>query len=765
MRIMHVVHGFPPAATGGTELYAHDLTMALSSQSQDQVFVLTRDSTADRPEFSVRWEQQNSVQVAYINNTYKLCRSFEQTYRHDGVRNVASDLMDHIRPEVAHLHHLTGLSTDLVSEISRRNVPTFFTLHDYWLLCQRGQLLDLDYKQCAGPSPARCAVCVGTAAGAGPATFQGASLLRSLEVSAPASARLLRKLATRLSAMWADPSEARNQMQRRLSHIRNICSRVTCFLAPSQTVRHRFLDFGIRQDLIHHSALGVNHSRFADLSRRRDHEVLRLGFLGSLMPSKGPHLLLKAFARLPAGAASLALMGDHVPYHGDESYRGRLTPLMDRADVQHLGALPHDQVPKALSSLDVLVVPSIWMENAPLVVREAFLAGVVVVASRLGGLAEIISDGVNGLLFEPGDSNHLRQKLQRLLDEPQLLDRLRAGIPGVRTIEDDALSLRELYRQSLPASKRLVCPDQMVSRRPRMAAVVLNYGTPKDTEESVLALQASRRPIDDLIVVDNGSEDGSEAYLREALSGVTILQTGENLGFSGGNNVALRFALRRGADQVLLVNSDVTLAPDCAGQLERALRQSPENGIAGPSVLARSDPNIVASLGIAFSSTTGRMLHLGFGQQFKDLSLPPSTSVDGVSGCAMMIKREVLERVGLLSEEYFFSFEDLDICLRARQAGFTSICVSDAIALHEGGRSIGKHSPRRIYFATRNHLLMTRLAADSPLPFTSPLRSGFILGLNLAHVLLTSETTRSEGLKAMLQGIWHYMWRRYGNGP
>ena len=766
MRLMQVVHGFPPGATGGTEIYAHDLAMELNHLFGDEVLVLAREAAPDRPELSVRFERRNGIRIAYINNTYKLCRSFEQTYRQDGVRRVAAEIMDEVRPEVVHFHHLTGLSTDLVSEAACRNVPTLFTLHDYWLLCQRGQLLDTDYRQCAGPSPTRCVRCVGAAATAGPATFHGASMLRSLERHLPGPGGMARGMATRLSGLLANPSAAIQQMERRLDHVQDVCSRVTRFLAPSRTVLQRFLDFGIREERITHAELGIDHSRFVGLGRpQRSTSALRIGYVGSLMASKGVHLLLEAFAKMRPGAATVHVYGAAAAYHGDDSYQEHIAPLLRQEGVFHEGAVQHDQIPQILSSLDVLVVPSTWLENAPLVVREAFLAGVPVVASRLGGLTEVVKDEVNGLFFRPGDAADLQRCLGRLVSEPRLLDSLQKGIPRVRTLSEDAHFLRGLYQDSLPSSSSLLVPGASVRRRRRLAAVVLNYGTPEDTVESVQAIQQSRRPLDDVIVVDNNSRDDSEAHLRKELPGVTVIQTGENLGFSGGNNVGIRFALLRGADQVLLVNSDVTLDPDCTGHMERALRHDDALGIAGPSVLARSDPSMVASLGITFSENTCRMLHIGFGQQFDAAHVPTVREVDGVSGCAMLIKREVLQRIGLLSEEYFFSFEDLDLCLRAHKAGFQTICVGPAVAYHEGGRSIGKRSPRRIYFATRNHMLMAARVIDSPVPPMAMARNGFITGLNLAHVLLTADTPRKEGLEAMAQGIWHHMWKRYGNGP
>lgn len=769
MRVLLVLHGFPPTQCGGTELYAHDLAMTLDHRFGHEVSVLAREADPRRPELALRHERCNGLRVTYINNTFKHCRSFEQTYRHDGVLRAAAHLMDQVEPEVVHFHHLTGLSTDLVTEAHRRGLPTLYTLHDYWLFCQRGQLLDLDLRRCQGPLPDRCARCVGLAAGVGPATFLGASLVRRLETLTPASGRLARRAAERASRLWTRHHEAEDQMSRRLRHARDLCRTVTRLLAPSRSLMQQFLDFGVPDDRIQLLPLGMDPLPFAHLKRRSTEGPLRLGFVGSLMPSKGPDLLLEAFSRLPAGQATLSLFGGHQPYHGDDSFRQRLRPLLDQPGVVHHGAVPHPDIPRVLANLDVLVVPSTFVEIAPRVVQEAFLAGVPVVASRLGGLCEMVRDGQDGLLFTPGDPDDLSRILRRFIEEPGLLDTLRRGLPSVRSLEEDARCLSELYshvcRSSAQSRLSTALPAAAaLPRKPPLAAVVLNYGTPTDTIESVQALQNSHRPIDDIIVVDNGSKDNSETLLRRSLPGVTVLQTGQNIGFSAGNNLGIRLALKRGARQVLLVNSDVTLHPDCVGRLEEALLRNRRWGVAGPRVLARSAPHIIASLGIRFSPTTGRMRHLGFGQDVGGRTVPSYREVDGVSGCAMLIRGEVLDQIGLLSEDYFFSFEDLDYCLRAREVGFRTVCVGGAAAFHEGGRSIGKRSPRRIYFATRNHLLLMRSVTRS-LPPLHLVRSGFILGLNLAHVLLTADTPRLEGLAAMCKGVWHHLFRRYGDGP
>ena len=175
-------------------------------------------------------------------------------------------------------------------------------------------------------------------------------------------------------------------------------------------------------------------------------------------------------------------------------------------------------------------------------------------------------------------------------------------------------------------------------------------------------------------------------------------------------------------------------------------------------LVARDDPDRVLSAGIRFSPTTGRMRLLGAGTP---RARRPTVGVDAVSGCVMLIRRAVLERVGGFDEDYFFSFEDVDLCLRARRAGFASVCVGDAVAVHDGSRSIGRRAPARLYFASRNHLLVAARAAPAG-PVRRLARAAAIVALNLAHAVVRAEAPLAAGVGAVLQGVWHHVRGRYG---
>lgn len=766
MRVLVIAHGFPPLAEAGAEIYAHAHASALHNYFGDEVVVFAREGDLGREDYAIRTEQRAGLRIVWLNNMYRRTLRFEDTYRNDAITAAAARLIDDFRPEAAHIHHLTGLSTTIVHALAARRIPSIVTLHDYWFMCHRGQLLDAGYQVCDAPEPSGCAGCLGAPAALGSLAFIGASALRAVERRLPAaSARHVRRVVTNLAAATLGGDATDGAAGRRRQHMRNVCANVTHFVAPSRHLRDRFVAFGIPPERITVAPYGFDREPFRHTVRARG-DRLRLGFFGSLMVSKAPHVLLDAVRRLPPDAVSVDLYGAHAGYHGDDSYREQIAGRLPQAGVRLHGAIPHERVPEALASIDVLVVPSIWPENSPLVIQEAFLAGVPVVASRIGGIPEVVADGRNGLLVRAGDTDDLARALERLLREPGLLDTLRQGVPSVPSIQDDARFARGLYRDAIAAATSGVtrAGPAVTTRRRRLAAVVLNYRTPDDTLLAVKSLRALRRPPDDIIVVNNDDCDGTRDALTPVAPHITYLHTGRNLGYSGGMNVGIRDALARGADHVALVNSDVIVPPDCIERLEDCLNATPAAGIAGPVVLSRSEPDRIASLGMSYRPRSGRMRHRGFGALIDGQRLPASTVVDGVSGCLMLVRRDVFEAAGLLDEDYFFSFEDLDFCLRARQAGFTTVLAGGAAVHHEGGRSIGATSPQRLYFAARNHLRLARRGRLSAGPLEVLGRTVSIVMLNLAHAITSSGASLPVRLGAVACGTRDYFAGRTGSG-
>ena len=769
MRILHVVHGFPPDAHGGTEAYVRDLAAAFALGGKDNVMVFTRHADGNARELSLRRSSDGAVGVVSVNNTFHSCESYESSYANPGIECIVGDFLDEWRPDIVHVHHLTCLSTGIPRQAVRRSVPVVMTLNDYWLICHRGQLVDLGGRRCPGPWEGGCASCLPPGALASPTAFRSVRTLQSFPVAGISAALGL------AARVWdaATPSDhIRAATLARLEHMRAAVADVRFFLAPSATLAAAFAPFRFREDRVIRCNQGISTARFERIHRIPSNR-LRVGFAGGLQPTKGGNILIDALEQLPHDRIVVDVLGSSGGYHGDRRFAEAVATRLGHPAIRRLGSVSHERMPAILQDIDVLVVPSIWIENAPFIIREAFAARLPVIASNLGGMAEMVRDGIDGLLFAAGDSSALAAALRLLIDDPSVLTTLRAGIRRPMSIEEDAAWLRDLYvragakegaasgwaRAKSTGQEGAASSEQRAASD--LAAVILNYRTADQTYLAARSLQASFARPRNILIVDNHSEDGSAASLQQSLENVHVIESRHNVGFAGGCNIGIRAALDGGARLVLLVNSDVVLAPDAIGVLVRAIEQHADIGIAAPVLLSREEPDHVASAGISFSLRTGRMRHRAAGRRLSALGSAQVRTVDAVSGCVMLVRREVFETIGLLDEPYFFSFEDIDFCLRARDRGFETACVQDARAYHEGGRSIGRRSARRVYFGTRNHLRLATRMGDSA---TRPVRLATVTALNAAYVLVSPESPLVGGGAAFARGVWHHVIGRYGAG-
>lgn len=742
MRVLIVVHGYPPSARGGSEVYAEAHARTLRDHCGDDVLVMSRDNDPKRPEFEVRETLHRGVRVVRINNTFRTVRSFEESYTQPRLAAIAGEVVDAFAPDVAHIHHLTCLSTHIPAQLRARSIPCFMTLHDYWLLCHRGQLLDRDCRVCS--TPGTCNRCVDDGAAA-PAAIGGAAALarRVLPHLPPAGRRAVQALGTLVASSVHRDDSVQRAITARLEHMRDVASHITRFYAPSAHLRDVFSAAGFNARDIQVSRYGFEREGFTRHPVRPTPRPLRIGFVGSLMVSKAPHVLLEAFRLFPEGAVTLDLFGASVPYHGDDRYRALLEPLLRTPHVTLHGWQSETEMPRAYASLDVLVVPSIWPENSPLVIHEALLSGVPVVASNIGGIPELVRHEENGLLFAAGDVQALHAALQRLLREPALLSSCAGRTTSVRSIEDDTLAMRADYRDATIGSHLHLAGAPV----PRVRAVVLNYRTPEQTLLTVRSLLAQTSALASVTVVDNSGTVECGRTLAELSDRVEYRSTTGNLGYSGGMNVGIARALRAGATHVLLANSDVIVPPDCCARLLATLKAEPAAGIAGPVLLVRDRPDRIDSAGLSFDPASGRMRMLSAGDT---VTSAPTVDrrVAAVSGCLMLVERRVFERIGMFDERYFFGFEDLDFCLRAQAVGVGTL-VSPVRAYHARAQSLSAHSTDRLYYGTRNHLL---LAASTQGGGAGRARQIGVVTLNVASALMASPLHVAPRMLAVAAG-------------
>lgn len=247
--------------------------------------------------------------------------------------------------------------------------------------------------------------------------------------------------------------------------------------------------------------------------------------------------------------------------------------------------------------------------------------------------------------------------------------------------------------------------------KPQVFIIILNHNTPEDVLECVSSVQNTDYPNFKIVVVDNGSEaQFLERLKRNLPSKIKLIETGENLGFAGGNNIGIKYALDHGADWVMLLNPDTVVDKHFLRKLINVSKKEPKAGLLGPKIYYYNEPQKIWFGGGKFGWIRGGR-HLGWGK-FDKKALKDKLNfkqVDYITGCALLIKKEVFEKIGLLAEEYFLYYEDTDFSLRSRKAGFKVIYVPGAKVWHKVSQTTKTFGDPLIHrYHTRNALLLVK---------------------------------------------------------
>ncbi|MES2949238.1 MAG: glycosyltransferase family 2 protein [Pseudomonadota bacterium] len=272
----------------------------------------------------------------------------------------------------------------------------------------------------------------------------------------------------------------------------------------------------------------------------------------------------------------------------------------------------------------------------------------------------------------------------------------------------------------------------------RVAIVVLNWNGWQDTLACIASLQTLDYGDFSIVLVDNGSTDGSAEQFQRLSSSVTLLQTGANLGFGGGCNVGIQYALERGAEYVWLVNSDATVDPGALSALVQVADQYPIVGAVG-SVLFDSERVTQVQL------WGGGRVNLWLGRSNHCLT---PRRIDFVSGASALLRRTALEQVGLFDATRFFMYwEDTDLGFRLRREGWQLAVAVDSKIWHKQSASLGMGNPLLDEYATRSCVRFLRRHA--PVPFVS-------VGLMLVRMIVKRILIgRADRLRAVLRGYRH----------
>ena len=286
---------------------------------------------------------------------------------------------------------------------------------------------------------------------------------------------------------------------------------------------------------------------------------------------------------------------------------------------------------------------------------------------------------------------------------------------------------------------------------PLVYAIVVNWNRCEDTLECLASLEKSSYGNLRVLVVDNGSTDGSCKRIDEEFPKIQVLALPENKGFAGGNNAAFRHLKDAGADYFFLLNNDAVVEADAVAMLVAMAESAPAIGIVGAKVLQAGNPLLIESVGVSVNVRTGRVKQVGYGEkdagQYSELC-----EHEAVNGAAMLLRAALIDEVGFFDEDFFCYFEEVDFCLRAKAKGHRIMYCPDAVVYHKGAASGGgRRSAMQFYYGTRNQLLLARKRGQgSPGYF----RTMLVLALNIVSAVLSPGKGRLAALKWIRRG-WH----------
>jgi glycosyltransferase involved in cell wall biosynthesis/MoaA/NifB/PqqE/SkfB family radical SAM enzyme len=441
MKILQVIHGYPMRYNAGSEVYTQTLCHGLAARGHE-VHVFTRQEDSFAADFALHEEvdaDDPRVRLYLVNNPRNRDR-----YRQAEIDARFAELLDRLRPDVVHIGHLNHLSTSLVAEASKRRVPIVFTLHDYWLMCPRGQFMQMQaedsrdlWPACDGQADRKCAErCYARYFSGNPAESE------------------------QDAAQWTD------WVARRMAHVREIAAMVDVFLAPAQYLRDRFVgDFGLDPGKVRYLDYGFDRERMAGRQRTQG-EPFTFGYIGTHIPAKGIDLLIRAFAQVcstlaPQDQPRLRIWGR--PRGQDTLALQQLAARLlgeDSPCIEWLTEYRNQQIVRdVFDRVDAIVVPSIWVENSPLVIHEAQQAQLPVITADVGGMAEYVHHGVNGLLFRHRDVADLAHKMAELMGDTERARLL--GQRGYLFSEDGQIpaigahseAVEQIYAELLPQSR------------------------------------------------------------------------------------------------------------------------------------------------------------------------------------------------------------------------------------------------------------------------------------------------------------------------
>ncbi len=426
MRILKIIHGYPPNYNAGSEVYSQSICNEFSKNHE--VFVFTRQENPYLPDFYISQVKENDSLNFYFVNMPR----GKDGFRHTEIDTQFKKILHVIKPDVAHIGHINHLSTGLIDELVIAKIPIIYTLHDFWLMCPRGQFLqrnfscDTLFELCNGQENRKCALnCYN-------AYFSGCSDFSSKDIE-----------------YWS------SWIGRRMNEVKKIIEKVDLFIAPSKYLMNRFIaDMAVPDYKIIYLDYGFPVHYLTPTKKPATHNTFTFGYIGTHIPSKGINLLIKAFNTINVNC-KLIIWG----WKDQQSTKALSENVLQANNqIEFKGEyINKNLADEVFTKVDCIVVPSIWAENSPLVIHEAQACHIPVITADYGGMIEYVQHKFNGLLFKHRDVNSLSLQMQWAVTHPSEMAEfgkrgyLYTSDGKVPSIEEHCKQLISLYNQTISA--------------------------------------------------------------------------------------------------------------------------------------------------------------------------------------------------------------------------------------------------------------------------------------------------------------------------
>lgn len=444
MKILLTTHQFFPEFAAGTEVLTYSVARELIRRGHS-VYILTGHPGASdmREEDRCDAYTYQGIPVFRFHHAYTpmggQSSMIEVGYNNQLAAAYFGRILEETQADVVHYFHLNRLGTGLIALAAKAGIRQYMTPTDFWAICPTGQLVYGDGSLCSGPS-----------------TYAG-NCVKHFAQSTQSGA--VQQLAGRLPTALADRLVQFTQMGvlprypkrheivaigARLGTNVSRLNQLNGLFVPNQFMGDLLVRYGVSPQLMIQSEYGIDVTSDEGMAPRlASQRPLRIGFIGTHAPHKGCHVLIEAFKALAKGQAVLKIYGNRQEL---PAYSASLDALAAQdGAIAFCGTFPNAQIAEVLQGLDVLVVPSLWYENTPLIVYSAQAAKCPVVASDFPGISSVIRDGVNGLLFPAGDVAALTRSLSRLIEEPGLVERLSSHAQRPKSIASYVDELLQMW--------------------------------------------------------------------------------------------------------------------------------------------------------------------------------------------------------------------------------------------------------------------------------------------------------------------------------